>query len=78
MDSVNIPVTFMIGNIEYHGLLTEVNGNASPSWFLMVNKYYWGDLWHSEYLNQWFFSEQRPRVAHLLDYFVAVVIAWYG
>jgi hypothetical protein len=71
-----IPVEFEYEGKVYQGVLTPVNGMAAQVWFLMVDKFYWGDLMYTDNIG-WRFHEQKPRVAHLEDYFVSVVLAWY-
>lgn len=72
---MDIPVTFEFEGKQYAGHFSEVNGMGSGMWHLMADRYYWGRL--RRVGDQWYFDENKPRVGHLVDYFAAVVIAWY-
>lgn len=71
-----IPITFKLNGKEYRGTLDPVFGAGSNMWYLMVDKYYWGRL--RLVGDKWYFDENKPRVAHLVDYFGDVVIAAGG
>lgn len=70
-----IPVTFEYEGKEFSGTLDEVAGAGADYWHLTVNKHYWGRL--RKVGETWFFDESKWKVAHLVDHFAAVVIAWY-
>jgi hypothetical protein len=71
-----IPVTFELDGKEIKGHLHAIAGAGGNVWNLMVDKHYWGQLCLVD--DRWVFHEQRPKVAHLVDHFAAVVIAWEG
>jgi hypothetical protein len=52
-----------------------VLGAGQNHWHLMVDNFYWGRL--RRVGDEWYFDENKPRIGHLVDYFVAVVIAWH-
>lgn len=70
-----IPVSFELEGLKYVGTLDEVAGAGADVWHLLVQGYYWGRLRKAN--DQWYFDESNRKVAHLVDHFAAVVIAWY-
>ncbi len=72
---VDIPVSFTFKGKDYKGTLGFVNGAGGYVWFLMVNRFYWGQLGYSNY--EWVFHDQKDELGDYADYFGAVVIAWY-
>ena len=71
-----IPVSFKLNGNQYTGTLDEVYGAGGTTWHLMVNGYYCGRLRKSG--EAWYFDENKFGGGQLLDYFIEVVMAWYG
>lgn len=71
------PITFEFRGKKYSGYFSLVNGARSSSLFhLMVDKYYYGQLW---YTDKWRFeSNAFEEMRELAEEFGAVVTAWYG
>jgi len=87
MDS-GIPVTFECEGKICSGVLIRVSGGGSSSTFyLMVDNYYWGQLWFVDAVPAfdfapareagWRFASNTKELAHLADYFGSIVISWY-
>lgn len=70
-----IPVEFEFEGKKVYGTLDAIAGAGGNVWNLMVDKYYWGRL--RKVGENWYFDESNRKVAHLVDHFAAVVIAWY-
>lgn len=71
-----IPVIFPHNGKEMKGYLHAVAGAGGGVWHLMVDNYYWGRL--RQVGDSWAFDISKEEVAHLVDYFAAVVISWEG
>ena len=71
---MKIPVEFEFEGKKISGTLEEV-GAGRDVWQLMVNSFYWGRLRRAN--DQWFFDESKWKIGHLVNYFAAVVVAWY-
>jgi hypothetical protein len=70
-----IPISFELQGKQYVGTLDEISGAGGGVWHLMVERYYWGRL---RLVNdEWYLDESSSEIQLRLDYFVAVIIAWY-
>lgn len=75
-----IPVEFELNGKTYRGHFKPVSGRGNTCWYLNVNDYYWGNM---DYYPQRGFrftytSDKLKGLEQHEQYFIDVIIAWYG
>lgn len=74
----NCPITFKFKDKQYAGHFKPVSGGGSNTLFhLMVDNYYWGQLFYTENFGWQFHSNSEPELKELSEYFGMVVSGWY-
>lgn len=73
---IDIPISFEYQNQTYTGVLSQVSGGGSNAKFhLMINKFYEGQLMHTE-TQGWRFTSQTGKFTELSQFFGDYVTAW--
>jgi hypothetical protein len=70
-----IPITFLHNGKQHKGYFHAVAGAGGGVWNLMVDRFYWGRL--RQVGEGWAFDSSKDDISYLVDYFAAVVVAWY-
>lgn len=70
-----IPVEFDYQGKHYKGHLSEVSGAAAQLWHLMIDNYYYGQLFYTDAGLK--FYSQSGKFQELEDYLIEVITAWY-
>lgn len=76
----NIPIAFEFKGKKYSGHFSKVSGSGSTATFyLTVDKFYWGRLRLSDFNNTWCFdpTPKTEGLEKLVDEFSDLIIAWY-
>lgn len=68
-----IPITFEYAGEQFSGSLDAVFGAGGNTWYLMINKFYYGRLRINE--RGWFFDGKHFN--ELADFFGDYMIAWH-
>ena len=67
-----IPVSFDFNEKIYIGHFTAVSGSGANVWHLIVDGYYWGQLWKTENFG-WQFANSKGTLKEFTDHFAQVV-----
>lgn len=91
MPSIKIPVSFTHNGEEYKGYFESVIGGGALMFHLNVNGYYIGQMFMAEISDKpgevvqpkdkkygLRFYSQKGDLDYLADYFISVVLEWYG
>ena len=74
---LNAPITFTHNGKTITGQLSQVMGGGSSSHFhLMVNQYYWGQLFYNQHQGGWVFYGKDESLSAMAEHFGWVVTAW--
>jgi len=75
---MKVPITFEHQGKIYKGSFSSVSGAGGALWNLMINNYYYGQMFYSEGCNCWIFKSNSGKFEDLSDYFEAYMIGWFG
>jgi hypothetical protein len=71
----DLPISFEYQQKQYNGLLHAVSGAGGNNYYLMVNKYYCGNLLLLSN-GKWAFHNQKGKLGDMAEYFGSLVSAW--
>ena len=71
-----IPISFSYDGKAYSGNFKTVSGGGSSSlFFLMIDNYFYGQLFYTAY--GWQFASNKDHFSNLKDFFGSYVCAWF-
>ena len=70
-----VPVSFEWEGKIYIGHFKAVSGSGANVWHLVIDGYYWGQLWLTENYG-WQFANSRGTLKDLTCYFADIVANW--